>query len=159
VNFCLALAVGTKLPSWSMIGMAGIVGFFGYGVSLVLYVLGLRYLGSARTGAYFSTAPFVGALFALAIFHDPLSPYLLIAGLLMAIGVYLHVTEVHNHMHRHEAMEHEHQHVHDEHHQHKHGPNDPPGEPHTHWHRHEPMVHKHPHYPDIHHRHAHEIET
>lgn len=37
------------------------VGFFGYGVSLVPFVLALRSLGTVRTGAYFSTAPFLGA--------------------------------------------------------------------------------------------------
>src|SRR3954449_7872230 len=103
---------------------AGIVGLAGYGFSLVLFVLALRYLGTARTGAYFSTAPFVGAVLAIAMFGDPVTPGLIAAGVLMALGVYLHVSEQHEHEHRHAEMVHEHRHFHDEHHQHAHAPND-----------------------------------
>jgi drug/metabolite transporter (DMT)-like permease len=155
VNLALAVALGARLPGPATIAGAGVVGFFGYGVSLVLFVLGLRHLGTARTGAYFSTAPFIGAVLGLVMFHEPLTARLLIAGLLMAVGLYLHLAEAHEHEHAHDAMDHEHSHVHDAHHQHAHGPDDPPGEPHTHWHRHEPLRHTHPHYPDLHHRHGH----
>jgi hypothetical protein len=135
--------------------IAGIVGFFGYGVSLVLFVLALRDLGAARTSAYFSTAPFIGAMIALALLGEPFTVQLLAAGVLMAIGVWLHLSEKHEHEHVHEPMTHEHPHVHDEHHRHEHGPNDPPGEPHTHVHRHRRMRHTHPHVPDMHHLHRH----
>lgn len=155
VNLTLALILGARLPAMSGLAGAAIVGFFGYGVSLVLFVLGLRYLGTARTGAYFSTAPFLGAVLAVLIFGDPMTARLLAAGVLMAVGLYFHLTEAHAHEHRHKTLDHEHRHVHDEHHQHQHGLEDPPGEPHTHWHRHAPLRHKHPHYPDLHHRHDH----
>ena len=36
------------------------IGLLGYGFSLVMFVVALRGLGTARTGAYFSTAPFIG---------------------------------------------------------------------------------------------------
>lgn len=155
VNLSLALVRGAHVPNPGVAAAAGVVGFFGYGVSLVLFVLALRYLGAARTGAYFSTAPFLGAALALALFREPVSAQLVGAAALMAFGVYLHLSEQHEHEHAHEAMEHEHRHVHDAHHQHAHGPGDPAGEPHTHRHRHAPMRHKHPHYPDLHHRHGH----
>jgi hypothetical protein len=135
---------------------AAAVGFFGYGVSLVLFVLGLRHLGAARTGAYFSTAPFIGAAIAPPLFGDPLTWSLLAAAALMAVGVYLHLSETHEHEHEHEPHVHEHRHVHDAHHQHGHGPDDPADEPHTHRHQHARLVHAHPHYPDVHHRHSHE---
>ena len=135
---------------------AGALGFLSYGVSLVLFVLSLRQLGTARTGAYFASAPFVGAAVSLLIFRERPTATLLVGASLMAVGVWLHLTEHHSHEHRHETMEHEHLHVHDEHHQHVPGPDDPPGEPHSHRHRHEPLVHTHPHYPDIHHRHGHD---
>lgn len=155
MNFVLAMLAGAHLlSSFAIIG-AGIVGFLGYGVSLVLFVFALRYLGTARTGAYFSTAPFIGAVLAILILHEPFTTRLLIAALLMGLGLYFHLTERHEHEHTHEAMEHEHPHFHDLHHQHVHDPDDPPSEPHTHWHRHEPLRHKHPHYPDIHHQHSH----
>ena len=155
VNLGLALAHGASFPSGVAIAGAAVVGFFGYGVSLVLFVLALRHLGAARTGAYFSTAPFLGAALALVLFREPVTVQLIAAAGLMAIGVYLHLSERHEHEHLHEALDHEHRHVHDDHHQHAHGPDDPSGEPHTHRHRHVPMRHKHPHYPDLHHRHEH----
>ena len=159
VNLSLAFSQGASLPSASTLAAAGVVGFFGYGVSLVLFVLALRHLGTARTGAYFSTAPFLGAGLALVLFTEPVSIQLAVAAVLMGIGVYFHLSERHEHEHTHEALDHEHRHSHDEHHQHAHNPNDPPGEPHTHWHHHAPMRHKHPHYPDLHHRHRHDHGT
>lgn len=155
VNLALAFAHGAHLPGLGAIASAGVVGFFGYGVSLVLFVLSLRHLGTARTGAYFSTAPFLGAALALILFHEPITVQLIGAAMLMGVGVWLHLSEQHGHEHAHESLAHEHKHVHDEHHQHAHGPGDPAGEPHAHWHQHSPMRHKHPHYPDLHHRHDH----
>ncbi len=155
VNLGLALGRGASWPSGGDILAASVLGFLGYGVSLVLFILALRHLGTARTGAYFSTAPFLGALLAMALFGERITPQLAVAASLMGIGLYLHLAERHDHEHAHDAMEHEHRHVHDAHHRHAHGPDDPPGEPHSHRHRHEPMVHRHPHYPDLHHRHSH----
>lgn len=51
VNLVLALSRGALLPAAAPLAAAGAVGFLGYGVSLVLFVLGLRHLGAARTGA------------------------------------------------------------------------------------------------------------
>jgi drug/metabolite transporter (DMT)-like permease len=155
VNLALALWQGAALPSAAAIAAIGIVGFLGYGVSLALFVLGLRHLGTARTGAYFSLAPFVGAVLAIAMLGEPLSARLVIAGGLMGLGLWLHLAERHEHEHLHEPMEHEHRHRHDEHHQHKHTVTDPPGEPHTHWHWVAPLVLRHALYPDLHHRHGH----
>ncbi len=156
VNLTLALAWGAHIPGPGALAGAAALGFFGYGVSLVLFVLGLRALGTARTGAYFSTAPFIGALIALLLFGEPVTLPLAGASLLMALGIYLHLTEAHAHKHVHQPLDHAHRHVHDAHHQHVHARGDPAGEPHSHGHRHERLVHKHPHYPDLHHRHEHE---
>ena len=155
VNTAIAIVLGAPVPGVLRAGGALALGFLSYGVSLVLFVLALRHLGTARTGAYFSSAPFVGALLSLVMFRErPTLAFVAAAGL-MALGVWLHVSERHQHEHAHEALEHDHLHVHDEHHQHAHAPDDPPGEPHSHAHRHEPIVHTHSHYPDIHHRHGH----
>ena len=156
VNLALALARGASLPGPTTLAAAATVGFLGYGVSLVLFVFALRHLGAARTGAYFSTAPFIGAVLALPLFGETPTLALIGAALLMGIGVYLHLAEPHDHEHLHELLEHEHRHVHDIHHQHDHASADPAGEPHSHWHRHPRVLHKHPHYPDLHHRHRHE---
>jgi drug/metabolite transporter (DMT)-like permease len=156
VNLVLALWwQDATLPSTSILAVVGIIGFLGYGVSLALFVLGLRHLGTARTGAYFSLAPFVGAVLAIIMLGEPLSVQLIFAGCLMGFGLWLHLAEQHEHEHAHEALEHEHRHRHDAHHQHEHAPTDPSGDPHVHWHRHAPLVHRHPHYPDLHHRHGH----
>jgi drug/metabolite transporter (DMT)-like permease len=157
VNLSIALTLGVTRSGTRVILGALVLGFLSYGVSLVLFVFALRRIGTARTGAYFSTAPFVGAAASLIIWREPVTTTLVLGAALMAWGVWLHVTEWHEHEHVHEVLEHEHMHVHDEHHQHQHGPNDYPVEgpdkPHSHWHQHEPLVHTHPHYPDIHHRH------
>lgn len=155
VNTILAFALGAKLPDLPTLAATGLVGLIGYGVSLTLFVLALRHIGTARTGAYFSIAPFVGAVIAFLFLNDKLTIGFGLAAVLMALGVWLHLTERHEHQHQHQPMEHEHLHSHDEHHQHAHNSAEPPDKPHSHPHRHEPMIHSHPHYPDIHHRHGH----
>lgn len=155
VNTAIGLGLGAKLPDVPVLLAVGLIGLFGYGLSLTLFVLALRHIGTARTGAYFATAPFVGAAVAVAFLGDSLSVGFIIAALLMAAGVGLHLTERHEHAHRHEALTHDHRHTHDAHHQHAHAPGDPPGEPHAHPHQHAELTHSHPHYPDIHHRHGH----
>lgn len=155
VNCSLALALGVAVPGGATLLSALAVGFLGYGLSLVLFVVALRELGTARTGAYFSTAPFIGAVAALFLLGEPASATFWTACVLMGLGVWLHLTERHEHVHTHEPIEHTHMHRHDAHHQHAHPPGVDATEPHVHAHRHEPMTHKHPHYPDIHHRHRH----
>jgi hypothetical protein len=154
-NLALGLALGGTLPTVAIMLMAGFIGLVGYGISLALFVFALRGLGAARTGAYFSTAPFFGATAAVIALGEPLTAQLVIAGLLMAAGVWLHLSEHHEHTHTHEPMAHAHPHTHDEHHDHAHGPGDPPGERHTHAHTHAPLTHSHPHTPDMHHAHRH----
>lgn len=154
VNLALAFSLGATLPAWPNLAAAMLVGFLAYGVSLALFVVGLRHLGTARTGAYFSAAPFVGTILAL-VMGEPLTSNLLIAGALMALGLWLHLTERHEHAHRHEPLEHDHDHVHDEHHQHRHAASDVSGAKHQHPHQHETLLHTHPHFPDAHHRHGH----
>lgn len=95
VNTFLALATGSPFPSMGLVAASALLGFFGYGVSLVLFVLALREIGAARTGAYFSTAPFIGAIIGLVALDEPVTLTLAAAGLLMALGVYLHLTESH----------------------------------------------------------------
>lgn len=155
INMALAVGLGTHLPAPGALAAAGLVGFFGYGVSLVLFVVALRHLGTARTGAYFSVAPFFGAALALVLLGEQTTVFFWVASAFMGLGVWLHVSERHEHEHAHEPMEHTHPHVHDEHHQHEHAAGLEGQEPHTHSHRHQRLVHGHPHYPDLHHRHGH----
>ncbi|WP_091708315.1 DMT family transporter [Microbacterium sp. cf046] len=154
VNLILAFALGAAIPSVGGITAALVVGFFAYGVSLALFIVGIRHLGTARAGAYFSIAPFFGALLAI-VLGDPVTWQLIVAGLLMALGVWLHLTEHHGHEHTHDAVIHEHVHTHDAHHQHEHPEPVAPGTQHTHVHSHDELTHTHVHYPDAHHRHRH----
>jgi drug/metabolite transporter (DMT)-like permease len=155
VNMALAFELGATLPASGVLAAAGFVGFLGYGVSLVLFIVALRHLGTARTGAYFSVAPFFGAALALLVLGEQTTFLFWIAAALMGAGVWLHVAERHEHEHVHEPMEHSHAHVHDAHHQHGHEQGWDGKEPHTHVHKHGRLAHGHPHYPDLHHRHGH----
>lgn len=155
VNVALAIATGASFGGFAAMTAAALLGFASYGVSLVLFVRALRDLGTARTGAYFSTAPFAGAALAVVMLQEPVTWTLGAAAALMASGVWLHLTEHHVHRHSHRATDHEHEHEHDEHHRHEHVPPVPPGTRHTHAHHHEPLMHSHEHFPDAHHRHDH----
>jgi drug/metabolite transporter (DMT)-like permease len=156
VNLVLAVQLGARMPPVSAVAGAMIIGLLAYGASLALFVIALRHLGSARTGAYFSVAPFFGALLALAM-GESLTIPLACAGLLMAFGVWLHLSERHQHEHVHDALAHEHEHVHDgdPHHAHDHEEPVELGTRHSHRHQHAPLVHSHAHFPDAHHRHDH----
>lgn len=153
VNVGIALALGDGPPAVPTAAAAMLVGLLGYGVSLVLFVVALRHIGAARTGAYFSTAPFVGGIASLAIFGEPVTLGLAAAAVLMGVGVWLHLTEDHDHEHDHDEIEHDHPHVHDEHHRHHH--DGPVTEPHSHRHHHGRLRHRHAHFPDAHHAHRH----
>ena len=155
-NLVLGLLLGAAVPALSTAMIAGAIGFVGYGVSLALFVVALRHLGTARTGAYFSTAPLFGAIAAVLVLSEPVTAQIVIAGALMAMGLWLHLTEHHEHEHVHGPMAHSHPHVHDEHHRHAHSALDPPGEAHTHFHEHGGTRHSHPHAPDMHHEHKHD---
>ncbi|OLL27264.1 EamA family transporter [Burkholderia sp. SRS-W-2-2016] len=155
LNLLIALLAGAHLPGALKIIASMVTGFAGYGVSLVLFVIALRNLGTARTGAYFSVAPLFGVALSLLIWPE-LPPRLFwIAAALMALGVWLHIRERHEHEHTHEPLAHNHRHRHDEHHQHEHEFEWDGQEPHTHPHQHARITHTHAHFPDIHHRHIH----
>ncbi len=156
VNVVLALIVGARLPSTDAAATALIVGFLGYGLSLTLFIVALRELGTARAGAYFAVAPFAGATLAL-LLGEPPTVGIAAAGVLMGVGVWLHLTERHEHEHTHLARAHEHWHTHDAHHSHEHDASAPPLHlgGHRHAHTHDEVTHAHPHYPDVHHRHGH----
>ena len=155
VNIGIGLLHGAAFPPAWTLGAAALVGLAGYGISLQLYVVALRHIGTARTGAYFSVAPFAGALLSLKMFDTQPSAALIAAAALMGVGVWLHLSERHEHEHAHNSMTHDHRHRHDEHHQHEHASEMPPATVHSHPHLHTAVTHHHPHYPDLHHRHPH----
>lgn len=164
-NLLLALLLGATLPPAGVIAAAMSVGFAAYGVSLVLFIVGLRHVGTARAGAYFSVAPFFGTVLAVT-FGEPIGWPLVAATVLMAAGVWLHLQERHEHDHTHEPRAHEHWHTHGtattdrDHepagdHDHDHPDPVPVGTRHQHPHTHAAITHRHVHYPDVRHRHRH----
>ncbi len=160
VNLALALALHASAPSWQVSGTAMAIGLLCYGVSLAWFVVGMRHLGAARAGAYFSLAPFVGAVFSLVLLHEPLTWQLAVAAGLMGAGLWLHLTERHGHWHGHESAVHSHSHDHGSdphgHHAHSHADASEHGDGrHTHEHRHDALAHSHAHTPDAHHQHKH----
>ena len=155
VNLGASAGLGAAQPPLGIAGAAALVGLLGYGVSLALFVVGLRQLGTARTGAYFATAPFIGAAMSFALLGERPDPLFWLASVLMAAGVALHLSERHRHAHEHHSLTHLHAHAHDEHHRHEHDFAWDGTEPHVHSHEHAPLSHSHEHYPDIHHRHGH----
>lgn len=157
-NLVLALIAGAVLPSPVIVLTAGLLGLVSYGVSLALFVVALREVGTARSAAYFSTAPFAGAVIAVTFLGESVTIQLVVAGIFMALGIGLHLSEKHEHAHTHLLTEHEHEHTHDArdlHHLHTHTEPVLPGTRHTHVHRHERQAHTHAHFPDAHHEHHH----
>lgn len=154
-NTAVAAAAGAAWPGAGTAAASLAVGFLGYGLSLMLFVVALRELGTARTGAYFSVAPLFGVILSFVLWPATPGPAFWLAAVLMAVGVSLHLREHHVHPHTHQTLQHTHRHRHDEHHQHEHDFPWDGTEPHSHPHRHAPLTHSHAHYPDIHHRHPH----
>ena len=155
VNLGLAAVTAAAAPRASDALVAAGVGLCGYGVSLVLFIVALRELGAARASAYYGAAPFVGVAVAFVVLQERPDSVFWGSAVLMALGVWLHLTERHGHLHAHDALEHSHSHAHDAHHLHEHAFAWNGREPHAHGHTHDPLVHAHAHAPDLHHRHEH----
>lgn len=156
VMLVLASAIGMPLPPPAILIAALALGAICYGLSLYFAVLAMRILGAARQSAYFASAPFIGALVAVALFRNLPNWDELLGATVMAAGVIFLTRERHEHPHRHEVLVHDHMHWHDAHHQHAHDAAAPSGEPHAHVHSHFPFTHIHPHVSDVHHRHDHD---
>lgn len=169
-NLTIGLVVGSAPGGWATLA-ALVVGAFGYGASITLWVAGARELGAARGQLVFATAPFVGAVVAWTVFTEPVVGRQVVSLVIAAAGVSMVLRSDHVHQHAHGPVEHDHDHDHaDGHHEHEH--EQAPGQAqsddvvdladatgtglrHRHVHRHSPMVHAHPHVPDLHHRHDH----
>lgn len=162
-TFCIAMAVGETLPAPMVCLTAMAFGFISFGgLMSVLFLIGIRGIGTARTGSLLAVAPFFGIVISLLIFSDRPGILFDIAVPIMAVGVWLLLTEKHTHLHEHQRRVHEHRHRHDDsHHEHEHNGKEPPLSPsgeHSHLHIHEEVIHDHPHRPDIHHRHGHRLK-
>lgn len=153
VALALVLGAGSSMSGLHVLETLSI-GAFSYGMSLVLFILALRKLGSSRTSTYFAIGPFFGMFFALLLLSERPSHFQWVAAAIMGFGLWILSHESHEHEHTHEVLTHRHRHLHDEHHQHLHSGGEGE-EPHDHVHTHTELTHHHPHWPDVHHRHGH----
>ena len=154
-SLILSMILGSHLPDFKIVFMALLLGFLSYGFSTVLFVFAMRNLGSARTSAFFSAAPFISTILSFILLGEVPGVTFAFALPLMIAGTVLIIRENHSHMHVHLYMAHEHRHCHTDGHHNHHHPGIPDSVYHTHYHVHERMEHCHPHTPDLHHRHAH----
>ena len=153
-SLLLGFITRSNFPGIKIALGAMLLGCFGYGLSIELFIFAMRNLGSSRTSAFFGIAPFVGALLSFLLFRELPNTLFYISLPIMIMGAVLILGEKHGHVHLHSSVEHEHRHSHnDEHHTHTHI-NGLQIE-HTHLHIHECIGHSHKHTPDIHHRHVH----
>jgi drug/metabolite transporter (DMT)-like permease len=153
-NTLLAFLFGVGIVGSSQVLSSLGIGALSYGLSLVLFVMALRTIGSSRTSTYFAIGPFVGMFCSILFLGERPPLYQWIAPIIMILGLISLYREKHSHIHVHQQMTHSHKHFHDEHHQHSHNGTEG-SEPHEHFHTHESLSHDHVHFPDIHHRHRH----
>jgi drug/metabolite transporter (DMT)-like permease len=156
-SLLIVFILNAPLPSFGLILIGMTVGVICYGLSIQLFILALRGLGSARTGTLFGIAPFVGAALSIIFLKEIPQTFFWVAVPVMILGAWLMLSEDHAHQHTHDPLEHAHAHSHpDEHHEHGHeGATRAISGQHTHLHHHQPVMHSHPHSPDLHHRHDH----
>ncbi|OHB60680.1 MAG: multidrug DMT transporter [Planctomycetes bacterium GWF2_42_9] len=155
ISMCIAIIAGNKLPRLEYVILAMVLGFFAYGLSIMFFIFAMRGLGSARTSAYFGTAPFIGALLSFIVFKEMPSIQFLCALPIMLGGIIFLLNEKHKHEHTHEEFEHDHKHDYDDDEHHKHDNNSILNGFHALRHKHVAITHLHDHTPDIHHRHEH----
>ena len=156
-SLILSVVYSFSFPSFKFVLFAMVLGFFSYGLSIVLFIRAMRELGSARTSALFETAPFVGVALSLFLFKESQGMLFFVSLPIMIFGAVFLLKEEHEHLHKHKSTVHEHRHCHnDAHHLHYHsGDQIPKSGYHSHGHEHEFILHEHQHTPDIYHRHAH----
>lgn len=70
-----------------------LLGFVAYGLSIFFYIYAQRYLGAAKTSAYYALAPFMATALSLVIFREKPSISFFIALLIMAVGTYFASTD------------------------------------------------------------------
>jgi len=135
-SLILAFVTGEKAPGFLWILAALLLGFVAYGLSINFYIKAQRDLGAAKTSAYYSVAPFLGAAFGMLIlgerpgvrFYGGLTIMIAATVLMVRDTITLQHTHehthIHTHAHRHGDLVHTHEHAHTHSHSHIHGSNE-----------------------------------
>ena len=104
-SLIVALIMSEKFPSIKFIVYALLLGFVAYGLSIFLYVRAQKYLGAAKTSAFYAIAPFAGAFLSFLILRESITGNYIIALLIMISGsaliVYDTLSTTHTHVHTH----------------------------------------------------------
>ena len=85
----VALLTSSNFPPFHTIPLILLLGFASYGLSVFFYVYAQRYLGAARTSAYYALSPFIGALLSFLILSEKLSETYIVATIIMIGGTIL----------------------------------------------------------------------
>lgn len=92
-SLVIALVLGEGLPDWGYAACALLLGFVAYGLSIFFYIYAQRYLGAAKTSAYYALAPFIGTALSLVIFREIPTVSFVAALAFMIAGAYLASTD------------------------------------------------------------------
>lgn len=93
-SYLVALVARERVvTSWAVIVWCLILGFFAFGLSILMYVLSQRYLGAAKTSAYYSVSPFISVILSVLFLHEAITVHFLIALVLMIIGIWIVVVD------------------------------------------------------------------
>ena len=86
VSLTLAMILYGEPGLTMVILYAMLIGAISYGLSNVMFFIGLKHLGSSRTSTFFSVGPYAAAMAAIPVLGEMVTPQLILAGLLMAAG-------------------------------------------------------------------------
>lgn len=87
-SLTIGLVLGESLPELKYLGIALLLGFVAYGLSVYMYVKAQRYLGASKTSAYYAVAPFIGVALSIILLGELPGMIFWIALVIMFIGSY-----------------------------------------------------------------------
>ena len=69
-SLLIAFFIGESLPALKWIILVLLLGFVAYGLSIKFYIQAQKYLGAAKTSAFYSVAPFLGVAFSMLLLGE-----------------------------------------------------------------------------------------
>ena len=84
----IAVSIATNEINFAVkyIPQALLLGFVAYGLSIFTYIRAQKYLGAAKTSAFYAFAPFIGVLFSVVLLNEKITLQYIVALLVMIIG-------------------------------------------------------------------------
>jgi len=86
ISLLIALLNKDAFPEIPYILLILAVGFFSYGLSIFFYIKSQKFIGAAKTSAFYSINPFIGSLLGLFLLHESISSFYIYSFILMIIG-------------------------------------------------------------------------